>query len=43
MLAVPLAGALGFSLYLLIVAALVAPLFAMILLYLRWKAMKQIG
>ena len=43
MLAVPLACALGFSMYLLIAAALVAPLFALILLYLRWKTLRRIA
>jgi len=42
MLAVPLAGALGFSLYLLIAAALIAPLFALILLYLRWRVLRRL-
>ena len=40
MLAVPIAGFFGFSIYLLIAAAAVAPLFALILLYLRWKALR---
>lgn len=41
MLAVPIAGALGFSFYLLLAAATIAPLFALILLYLRWRALRQ--
>jgi phosphatidylglycerophosphate synthase len=40
MLIVPLAAALGFSAYLLVVAAIAAPLFALILLFLRWKSLK---
>lgn len=39
MLAVPLSCAVGFSLHLLIVAAVVAPLFALILLILRWRTL----
>jgi phosphatidylglycerophosphate synthase len=41
MLIVPLACALGFSPMLLTTAALVAPGFALLLLYLRWRTLRQ--
>jgi phosphatidylglycerophosphate synthase len=43
MLVVPLACALGFSQMLLATAALVAPGFALLLLYLRWRSLRQLA
>ncbi len=43
MLAVPFACAFGFSMYLLVAAAFIAPLFALILLYLRWKILRRLA
>ena len=40
MLAVPIVCAFGFAQYLLLAAAAIAPVFALLLLYLRWKALK---
>jgi archaetidylinositol phosphate synthase len=43
MLAVPIVCALGFAQYLLLAAAGIAPIFALLLLYLRWKALKVVA
>lgn len=43
MLAVPIACALGLSMYLLVAAAFIAPLFALILLYLHWKTLRRLA